>query len=211
MSEHNPETPEAPETLEEALQLRSSPALERARHAAFHLAIVVLALSLFAAADSWFTISGLGLAAVLSMITGLAAGFVFTSEVHEWFHYLGAKFSGGNYTTPTKMGLFVYDWDFKSNTTSQFFTMSIAGTIGSLVGLYSLYTWLPAETVGRVAVIAGGAASLAFAGAIEWPVLQRTRQSGEPFKELSKVDEQVLTRSTVIAIVTVVVVWQMLT
>lgn len=208
MPEPNPETPE---TLEEALQLPSSPALERARHAAFHLAVVVLALSLFAAADSWFTISGLGLAAALSVITGLAAGFVFTSEVHEWFHYLGAKFSGGTYSTPDKMGLFVYDWDFKSNSTSQFFTMSIAGTIGSLVGLYSLYTWLPPETVGRVAVIAGGAASLAFAGAIEWPVLRRTRQSGEPFTELSKVDEQVLTRSAVIAVVTTFVVWQMLT
>ena len=203
--------PESPETLEEALQLPSGPALLRTRHIAFHLAVVVFALCLFAAADSWFTLSGLGLAAALSIVTGLAAGFVFTSEVHEWFHYLGAKFSGGNYSTPETMGLFVYDWDFKSNSTSQFFTMSVAGTIGSLLGLYSLYSWLPPDTVGRVAVIAGGAASLGFAGAIEWPVLQRTRQSGEPFAELSKVDQQVLTRSAAIGAVVAIVTWQVLT
>ena len=203
--------PEQTETLEEALKMPDSPGMKRARHAGFHLAVVVLALCLFAAADSWFTLTGLGLAAALSIVTGLAAGFVFTSEVHEWSHYLGAKFSGGAYSTPDSMGLFVYDWNFKDNTVNQFFTMSIAGTIGSLVGLYSLYAWLPPDTVGRVAVIAGGAASLGFAGAIEWPVLLRTRQSREPFQELAKIDQQVLTRSTVISAVVALLAWQILT
>ena len=203
--------PEQTETLNDALKMPDNPGLKRARHAGFHLAIVVLALCLFAAADSWFTLTGLGLAATLSIITGLAAGFVFTSEVHEWFHYLGAKFSGGAYSTPDNMGLFVYDWNFQANSVNQFFTMSIAGTVGSVIGLYSLYTWLPPDTVGKVAVIAGGAASLGFAGAIEWPILLRTRQSREPFQELAKIDQQVLTRSAVISAVVAVLAWQMLT
>ena len=199
------------ENLNEALQLQDNASLRRIRHIAFHLAVIVVTLCLFAAADSWFAITGLGLAAALSIATGLAAGFVFTSEVHEWFHYLGAKFSGGAYTTPEKMGFFVYDWNFENNTVSQFFTMSIAGTVGSLVGLYFLLTWLPQDTVGRVAIIAGGAASLGFAASIEWPVLLRTRQSREPFQELAKTDQQVLTRSTVIGAVVALITWQALT
>ena len=199
------------ENLNEALQLQDNASLRRIRHIAFHLAVIVVTLCLFAAADSWFAITGLGLAAALSIATGLAAGFVFTSEVHEWFHYLGAKFSGGAYTTPEKMGFFVYDWNFENNTVSQFFTMSIAGTVGSLVGLYFLFTWLPQDTVGRVAIIAGGAASLGCAASIEWPVLLRTRQSREPFQELAKTDQQVLTRSTVIGAVVALITWQALT
>ncbi|MEP1472852.1 MAG: hypothetical protein ABJK25_17895 [Halieaceae bacterium] len=202
---------EQAENLNEALRLEDNAGLKRTRHLAFHLAVVVVTLCLFAAADSWFALTGLGLAAALSIATGLAAGFVFTSEVHEWFHYLGAKFSGGDYSTPDKMGFFVYDWNFEKNTVNQFFTMSIAGTVGSLVGLYSLFTWLPQDTVGRVAIIAGGAASLGFAAAIEWPVLMRTRQSREPFQELAKTDQQVLTRSTVIGAVVALITWQALT
>ena len=202
--------PESPETLEEALQLPSGPALLRTRHIAFHLAVVVFALCLFAAADSWFTLSGLGLAAALSILTGLAAGFVFTSEVHEWFHYLGAKFSGGNYSTPETMGLFVYDWDFEKSNVKQFFAMSVAGNIGGLLALVWLASSIETDTVARSALIAGSVASVAFAAAIEWPVLWRTRESRAPFAELSKVDAGVLQRASMTSLGAGLLVWYLL-
>lgn len=172
--------------------------LRLARHAGFHALLALLALALFAAADSWHTLTGLELAVMLSVITGLLAGAAIPTLVHEWFHYFGARFSGGKYTIPQPLGLFVYDWDFAANSTRQFFIMSLGGTLGSLIAIYLLFQALPADTAGRAALLAASVGSLGFAGAIEWPVLLRTRKSGEPLTELSKVDLGVLRRSAAI-------------
>ena len=172
--------------------------LNLARHAGFHGVLALLALALFAAADSWYTLTGLELALGLSVITGLLAGVTIPTLVHEWFHYLGAKFSGGKYSIPKPLGLFVYDWDFTANSTRQFFVMSLGGTLGSLVAIIFLFQVLPADTAGRAALLAASVGSLGFAGAIEWPVLLRTRKSGEPLSELAKVDLDVLRRSAAV-------------
>ena len=169
-----------------------------ARHLGFHALLVLLVLALFAAADSWYTLTGLDLAMGLSVVTGLLAGAAIPTLVHEWFHYLGAKVSGGAYTIPQKLGLFVYDWDFKTNNTPQFFTMSLGGTLGSLIAIYALFAALPADSAGRASLLAASVASLGFAGAIEWPVLVRTRRSGNPLAELSKIDLGVLRRSAAV-------------
>jgi hypothetical protein len=172
--------------------------LRLARHAAFHIAIALLALSLFAAADSWYMLSGLGLAEGLSVITGLLAGAALPTLVHEWFHYFGARFAGAQYTIPDKLGLFVYDWKFDSNSTRQFYIMSLGGTLGSLLAIYFLFSALPPASAGRASLLAASVASLGFAGAIEWPVLWRTRSSGNPLAELSRIDLGVLRRSAAI-------------
>ena len=176
----------------------ASDGLRLARHAAFHIAIALLALSLFAAADSWFMLSGLGLAQGMGVITGVLAGLALPTLVHEWFHYFGARVSGGSYTIPDKLGLFVYDWKFEKNSVRQFYVMSIGGTIGSLIAIYFLFSALPPESVGRATLLAASVGSLGFAGAIEWPVLWRTRNSGNPLAELSKIDLGVLRRSAAI-------------
>lgn len=181
----------------EALPVSGS-ALRLTRHVGFHALLALLVLTLFAAADSWYTLTGLDLAMGLSVLTGLLAGAAIPTLVHEWFHYLGAKFSGGAYTIPQKLGLFVYDWDFKANTTRQFFIMSLGGTLGSLVAIYALFAALPPDSAGRASLLAASVASLGFAGAIEWPVLARTRRSDNPLAELSKVDLVVLRRSAAV-------------
>ena len=133
-----------------------------------------------------------------AVLTGLLAGAAIPTLVHEWFHHLGAKFSGGSYTIPQRLGLFVYDWNFQSNSTRQFFTMSFGGTIGSLVAIYLLFAALPADSAGRASLLAAAVASLGFAGSIEWPVLARTRSSGDPLTELAKVDLTVLRKSAAV-------------
>jgi hypothetical protein len=166
-----------------------------AKLAAAHGLILLLALCLFAAADSWSVLTGLGIASGLSVVTGILAGLTATTLIHEWFHYLGARRSGGSYDIPGKIGLFVYDWDFASNTVRQFNAMSIAGSVGGAVAIILLWNSVPADTLGRAALRGGAVAGFVFAAIIEWPVLSRTQLSGEPLLELTKINQQVLTRA----------------
>ena len=177
--------------------LLAKPAIRLAKLGLVHASIWLLLFCMFAAAQSWYQLSSLGIAALLAIITGAAAGFATTNLIHEWFHLLGAVVAGGRYTIPAKLGMFAYDWDFKANNTSQFFTMSIAGSIGGAVAVVLLWWALDMATTGQVAIIAGAVASFIFAAIIEWPVLWRTRRSGEPLAELSKIGPGVLLRALI--------------
>ena len=166
-----------------------------ARLASTHALVFVVALSLFAAADSWSTVTGLGIATVLCVVTGALAGITITTLVHEWFHYLGARYSGAAYDIPDKQGLFLYNWDFTHNSVRQFLMMSVAGSVGGILALSILWTSVPADSWGRAALQGGAIASVVFAAYIEWPVIRRVRISRDPLAQLSKIDQRVLSRS----------------
>lgn len=193
---------ETPQNMAEAFA--TAPPLGRgmrlAKLAATHFGVWLLVFSLFAAADSWSQLTGLGIASLLSAVTGAIAGVVTVTLVHEWFHYLGARFSGGRYDIPGGLGLFVYDWDFGSNSRSQFFFMSIAGTVGGVVALVLLWQSIPNDSFGRAALHGGAIAGFVFGAWIEWPVLKRTRDGGEPLVELSKINERVLANSVTVSL-----------
>ena len=172
-----------------------TPGMRLAKLAGTHLLVFLLTLSLFAAADSWSTVTGLGIAGFLCLLTGALAGVTITTLIHEWFHYLGARFTGASYDIPDKQGLFLFDWDFGENQLRQFFIMSVAGSVGGLVAVVLLWNAVPADSWGRAALHAGALAGFVFGSCIEWPVLRRTWESGEPLAELSKIDQRVLTRS----------------
>ena len=185
----------SPTSLEEAM--RSLPddrarGLQLASLAGTHALVLLVAFSLFAAADSWRLLSGLGMASALALATGALAGITTTTLIHEWFHYLGARLSGGAYGIPRKKGLFVYDWNFAQNNTDQFFFMSIAGSVGGALSLVLLWLPLPADTLGRAAVHGGAVAGFVFAAVVEWPVLRRVRFGGDPLTALSGIDQRVL-------------------
>ena len=166
-----------------------------ARLASTHALVFVVALSLFAAADSWSTVTGLGIATVLCVVTGALAGITMTTLVHEWFHYLGARYSGAAYDIPHKQGLFLYNWDFTHNSVRQFLIMSVAGSVGGILALSILWTSVPADSWGRAALQGGAIASVVFAAYIEWPVIRRVRISRDPLAQMSKIDQRVLSRS----------------
>lgn len=180
-----------------------TPALSRglrlAKLAGTHSLVFLLALSLFAAADSWSAITGLGVAGLLSIITGALAGITIPTLVHEWFHYAGARYSGAAFDIPSRQGLFLYDWDFSSNNLRQFLIMSVAGSVGGLFAVLLLWSAVPADTWGRAALRGAAIASVVFAALIEWPVIRRARRSRDPLTELSKIDQRLLSRSFVIA------------
>jgi len=172
-----------------------TPGLRLAKQAAVHLGLWLLLFSLFAAADSWTVLTGWSIALVLSLLTGLVAGFITAGVIHEWFHLLGAKLCDGIYTINAKPGPFVFDWNFQENSVRQFFTMSIAGSIGSMLGVILLWSATVPDNPGRAALVAGAMAGLAFAAIIEWPVLLRTRRSRDPLTELSKITPAALKQS----------------
>jgi hypothetical protein len=179
--------------------------LRLAKLAGTHSLVFLAALSLFAAADSWSAITGLGIAGLLSVITGALAGITISTLVHEWFHYAGARYSGAAFDIPSRQGLFLYDWDFSSNNLRQFLIMSVAGSIGGLFAVLLLWSSVPADTWGRAALRGAAIAGVVFAALIEWPVIRRTRRSRDPLTELSKIDQRLLSRSFVIASVSGIV------
>ncbi len=172
-----------------------------------HLFVVFTMLTLWAAADASQAVTGLALSGLLSVGMAIVAAVVFSTVVHEWCHFLGAKFSGAAYTLPTTLGLFVFNFDFERNSLAQFYTMSRAGQAGSWLAVLLLYLAVPLDTAGRVMLVCAAIGSAVFAGLIEWPVLRRTRLSGNPLLELARIDRTVLYRSAAIATGLTLLLW----
>lgn len=192
----------ANETFDDAMQAASVPdtqGLRLARLAGVHLLVLLLALSGFAAADSWSVVTGLGIASLLSFVTGALAGIVVANLVHEWFHLAGARFTGGVFDIPARLSLFVYNWDFSKNSSSQFLTMSVAGNIGGVLAALLLWEAIPADNLGRAALRGGVLGSVIFAALIEWPIISRVRGGADPLTELATIPAR-LTRNFIIAL-----------
>ena len=165
------------------------------KHALVQFGMALILFTLWAAADSWFILTGLSIASALSVIMAAFAGLAVATVVHEWFHFAGARFSGASYSIPEKYGFFVYDFDYENNSLRQFNIMSLAGQAGSVLTILLLYLSLPMDNAGRVMVVCAAIGSAIFGGMIEWPVLKRSQISGKPFDELSQVNLDVLKRS----------------
>lgn len=190
-------------TFDDAMQPATLPeprGLRLAKLAGAHALVLLLALSGFAAADSWSVVTGLGIASLLSLLTGALAGIATANLAHEWFHYAGARYVGAAFDIPSRLGLFVYDWDFSANSSRQFLTMSVAGNIGGFVAVILLWNAVPADNWGRAALRAGTIASVLFAALVEWPVIRRVRDGGDPLTELGKIPGGLKRNFTVTAV-----------
>lgn len=179
----------------------------RAKLVGGHLLIGVSVLCLWAAADTWQAVTQLPVAALLSVLAAIPAGFVFGTLVHEWCHFAGARLSGARYTVPSRFGLFVFEYDFRNNGLSQFFAMSYGGQAGSALAVLLLAIALPTDTAGRAMLLAACVGAGVFGAMIEWPVLARTRRSGDPVGELAKIDKATLYRSAGGASVATLAAW----
>jgi hypothetical protein len=177
----------------------ASPGQRLAKLGGIHALILLASLAMFAASDSWHVVTGLGLASLLSVITAVLAGITTATLVHEWFHYLGARYSRGKFAIPARPGLFVFNWDFGSNSVRQFLIMSVAGSVGGVLSVLTLWYAVPADSAGRAVLRSAAIASVIYSAMIEWPVISRVRGGGEPLAELSKIDKQLLSRSFIVA------------
>ena len=160
------------------------------------LGIVLVALSLFAAADAWRVVTGTAFAGGLSVLNGLLAGALAASVGHEWGHFSGGRWAGATMRPkPITTFLQVYDYDFALNTPSQFQAMSIGGNVGHFLVVLLFFVALPLETPGRVALVAGAVGAAVFASSIEFPVISKARAGMAPAEALATIPRDFLKRN----------------
>lgn len=150
-------------------------------------AIVLAALSLFAAADAWYSVSGTRFAAVLGVLDGVLVGALVTALIHEWGHYAGARYAGAiaPLGKPSSLPLFVFDME--KNDASQFQAMSVGGNIAHWATFALLFLALPIETPGRVAIVASSFGFATFASQVEFPVIRRVANGMKPLESLARI------------------------
>ncbi len=177
------------------------------KHAAAQFGAALAAVGLWAAADSWYTRTDMPLANGISMALAALAGLAVATVVHEWFHLMGAQMAGAVFRIPDKLGLFIYDYDFSSNSLGQFNTMSVAGQLGSWVAVVLLFMSVPLDNAGRAMLGSGALGGAVFAGVIELPPLLRAQASGNPLAELSKINGRVLGTAGVAGVMAAAATW----
>lgn len=149
-------------------------------------AILLAALSLWAAADAWMLLSGTGLAWLLSVADGLVVGLLVGGLFHEWGHFAGARLSGG--TAPlaaTKFPFPLFNFDFARSQPRHFQVMGVAGNLAHWSVVVLLALSLSLETPGQVALLAGALGFAVFASAVEFPVISRCRSGVAPAVSLA--------------------------
>jgi hypothetical protein len=140
------------------------------------VAVVSALLSLFAAAATWATVSGLAIARLLSVVDGLLVGAATAALLHEWGHFVGARLAGGHAPLkPIRGFLPIFDFDYENNDARAFEWMSVGGNLGDIGVVLIFFLALPLESAGNAALVAGAFGFAVFAGGIEFPVIRKAR------------------------------------
>ena len=162
--------------------------------------IVFAALTLWAASDAWFQVTGLWAAELLSAADGIFVGYIVAAIAHEWGHYLGARASGAQTTRtlPRNLtNLVRFNFDFGSNSRTQFHSMSFGGWIGHWAVLLLVFVTLPMDTLGRAALVSSLFGFAIFATFVETGVLRKTFRGAEPAQALGELSEKKLLQAGV--------------
>jgi len=143
--------------------------------------IALAALSLFAAADAWAGVSGLALAKLLAFVDGAVVGVVLGSLAHEWGHFGGARLSGGIAPTRDIRSLFpIFDLDLVRSDPRAFRAMSVGGNVAHWAVPLAVVLFVPLDTAGRAALLAGSFGFAVSASATELPIIQRAFSGASP-------------------------------
>lgn len=161
------------------------------------VAVVSTLLSIFAAAESWATVSGLAIASLLSVVDGLLVGAATAALMHEWGHFVGARLAGGHAPLkPIRDFLPIFDFDYKNNAARAFEWMSIGGNVGNISVLLIFFLVLPLDRAGAAALVAGAFGFTVFAGGIEFPVIRKARAGMSGIEALGTLPKNFLRRYT---------------
>lgn len=161
------------------------------------LALVAAALSLWAAADAWYLLTGLEFASSLAIIDGVLVGLALAALGHEWGHYAGARVrdSKARLVRTDALSLLRFRYDMEANDSRQFNAMSIGGNLAHWSVVLLLFLALPMDSPGRIALIAGAFGFAIFATVTEAPVIARSLQGMSPGEALGPVDRERLVRN----------------
>jgi len=143
--------------------------------------IALAALSLWAAAGAWHSATGLGAAALLSVLDGFAVGFVLDQLAHEWGHFAGARWGGGVAPTTKITQLFpIFVLDMQKSPVRAFQAMSVGGNLAHWAAVVLLFLWVPLDSPGRAGLACGAFAFGFSASLTEFPVIRRSLAGASP-------------------------------
>lgn len=159
------------------------------------VAVAAVLLSLFAAAESWATVSRLALASLLSVVDGLLVGIGTGALVHEWGHFIGARLGGGHAPLkPVKQFLPLYDFDYANNDSRSFLWMSYGGNIAHVALVLFYLMLVPTRSMGTAALVAGSIGFAVFSSLVEIPVIRQARRGVSGLEALAVIPKDFLTR-----------------
>jgi hypothetical protein len=159
-------------------------------------AIVIAALSLFAAADTWHATTGLAFAALLAVLNGVVVGTVIGTLAHEWGHFAGARWFGGIAPTRSITSFFpIFDLDLQRSSERSFRAMSVGGNLGHWLAFLALAALIPLDSAGRNALVASAFAAAVSASATEIPIIRRAFAGASPVASFEGLSRELLRRN----------------
>ena len=163
-------------------------------------AIALAALSLWAAADTWYLVSGLGFALAISVLDAIFVGYILGALFHEWGHYTGAKLSGASAprVKPKGTSLFRFNFDMAANTQRQFHWMSFGGWVFHWGLLAILVLAMPFDSIGRIALASSVFGFILYATFIETGILRQTLGGSDPAETLSQLSAKTFQQAGIV-------------
>ena len=163
-------------------------------------AIALAALSLWAAADTWYLVSGLGLALAISVLDAIFVGYILGALFHEWGHYTGAKLSGASAprVKPKGTSLFRFNFDMAANTQRQFHWMSFGGWVFHWGLLAILVLAMPFDSIGRIALVSSVFGFILYATFIETGILRQTLGGSDPAETLGQLSAKTFQQAGIV-------------
>ncbi len=149
-------------------------------------AIVLVALSLWAAADAWHAQTGLFLASLLGVVDGIAAGAVIGLLAHEWGHLAGARWAGGIAPTAKLTSFFpIFHFDMERSDPRAFRAMGVAGNVAHWTAVLLLALLLPIDSAPRAAIVCAAFGFALGASLTEFPVIGRAYSGASPIESFA--------------------------
>ena len=131
--------------------------------------------------------------------------------IHEWGHFAGARLSGGTAPlTPVTLPLPLFNFDFARSETRHFQAMGVGGNLAHWMVVLLIAIFLPPETAGRVALLAGALGFAVFASAVEFPVISRCHGGAAPIASLAGIRPADLKRNGVLGAVAALLLFSIL-
>ena len=163
-------------------------------------AIALAVLSLWAAADTWYLVSGLGFALAISVLDAIFVGYILGALFHEWGHYTGAKLSGASAprVKPKGTSLFRFNFDMATNTQRQFHWMSFGGWVFHWGLLAILVLAMPFDSIGRIALVSSVFGFILYATFIETGILRKTLSGSDPAETLGQLSAKTFQQAGII-------------
>lgn len=154
---------------------------QRFKQAAMYHGFAALALfSVWAAMDTWYLVTELNLALVLSVITALVAGAWLSSLIHEWGHFTGARLSKSySPIVPEVRGVFMFGFNHSKNNRNQFIAMSLGGPIANWSLVIAIFLLLPMDTIGRATLLGMTFAKAVSVCVFELPIIAKVMNGGD--------------------------------